>query len=351
MNQHDNPNAPRQPDYLWDRTGPADPEIQRLETLLASYRMNDRPLRVPQREPQRGWFPGWRIAVALGTCAVIAAVLIAYQAYNAPARGWEFVAEQGHPDVNGRSMKSGVLRVGESLETTAGERVRLAVASIGEVEVRDQSQVKLLESREGRQRLAMPFGTMHARIYAPPAVFVVDTPAARAVDLGCEYTLTVDKNGSGHISVDLGWVQLEYSSAQSLVPSGMVAEIAPSGLLSPAYYPDASPEFRTALIGWSLDSHLTDNERAQLLGTVLSNARLRDALTIVNLFRRTNSETERARIFDRLNQLVPAPPTVHRQDVIDDQWNAVDPWWPAVYKALNLVPFVKNGPLKLNGYP
>src|SRR5690349_3738825 len=189
MNDHDKPDAPRGPDYLWDRSGPADPEIQRLETLLSTYRLGERPMRIPVREPQGLSLRAWRLGFALAACAVIALVLFAYRAYNTASAGWQFVAEEGHPDVEGRSMKSGVLHVGQSLETMAGERVRLQVASIGEVEVRDQSQVRLLESREGRQRLAMPFGTMHARIYAPPAVFIVDTPAARAVDLGCEYTL------------------------------------------------------------------------------------------------------------------------------------------------------------------
>ena len=343
--------APQGPDYLWDRSGPAEPDVQRLESLLAQYRMTERPLRVPAREPQRLSVRAWRFGFALAACAVIVLALFAYRAYNTAKTGWQFVAEQGHPDVEGRSMKSGMLHVGQSLETTAGERVRIQVASIGEVELRDQSQLKLLESREGRQRLAMQYGTMHARIYAPPAVFVVDTPAARAIDLGCEYTLTVDKNGSGHISVDLGWVQLEYSSDQSLIPSGMMAEIAPSGLLTPAYYPDATTTFRKALVTWSLNHDVTEKQRAELLNSVLAEARLRDALTVVNLFRRTNSADERARIFDRLNQLVPAPATVKREDVVSGVHNAVEPWWPEVYHALNLVPFVKNGPLRINAYP
>ncbi len=351
MNDPHQPDAPHGPDYLWDRSGPADPEVEHLETLLATYRMAERPLRVPVQEPQGLSVRAWRFGFPLAACAVIVLVLFAYRAYNTASSGWHFVAEQGHPDVEGRSMKSGVLHVGQSLETTAGERVRIQVASIGEVEVRDQSQLRLLESRAGRQRLAMNYGTMHARIYAPPAVFVVDTPAARAVDLGCEYTLTVHKSGSGHLSVDLGWVQLEYSADQSLVPSGMVAEIAAGGLITPAYYPDASPEFRKALVTWSLNGNLTDKKRADLLNEVLSAARLRDALTLVNLFRRTNSADERARVFDRLNRFVPAPANVKREDVISGVHNAVEPWWPEIYHALNLVPFVKNGPLRLNGYP
>ena len=351
MNDHDKNNAPQAPDYLWDRSGAIDPQIQRLETLLSSYRLNERPLRIPAVEPQGLSVRAWRLGFAFAACAVIVLVLFAYRAYNTARTGWQFVAEEGHPDVEGRSMKSGVLHVGQSLETTSGERVRIQVASIGEVEVRDQSQVKLVESREGRQRLAMHFGTMHARIYAPPAVFVVDTPAARAVDLGCEYTLNVDKSGNGHLSVDLGWVQLEYGSGESLVPRGMVAEIAAGGRITPAYYPDADQGFRESLVRWSLVEGMSAGERLQLLDTLLKEARLRDSLTLVNLFFRAQSPAERARIFDRLNQFVPAPPEVKREDVVAGIHSAVNPWWPAVYDALNLVPFQKKGPLNLNWYP
>ncbi len=44
---------------------------------------------------------------------------------------------------------------------------------------------------------------------APPRQFVVDTPA-RAVDLGCQYTITVDASGDGLLRVSLGWVAFEY---------------------------------------------------------------------------------------------------------------------------------------------
>ena len=34
-------------DYLWDRTGEPDPEIQKLEEVLGTLRYQPRPLRIP----------------------------------------------------------------------------------------------------------------------------------------------------------------------------------------------------------------------------------------------------------------------------------------------------------------
>src|ERR1051326_5027313 len=148
MNDERHSDAPLGPDYLWDRSGPADPEILRLETLLSSYRMAEGPLRVPQPEIRGLSVRAWPLGFAFAACAVIVLVLFAYRSFNTARTGWQFVAEQGHPDVEGRSMRSGVLHVGQSLETTSGELVRMQVASIGEVEIGDQSQVQLVESRE-----------------------------------------------------------------------------------------------------------------------------------------------------------------------------------------------------------
>ena len=57
--------------------------------------------------------------------------------------------------------------------------------------------------------MSLSKGAIHARIWAPPKQFFVNTPSATAVDLGCEYTLQVDEDGGGLIRVTLGWVSFE----------------------------------------------------------------------------------------------------------------------------------------------
>ena len=52
-----------------------------------------------------------------------------------------------------------------------------------------------------RHRLALASGTIHAKTTSQPGVFVIDTPKARAIDLGCEYTLTIAPNGGGELHV------------------------------------------------------------------------------------------------------------------------------------------------------
>ena len=82
MNEHDKLNAPQGPDYLWDRSGPVDPEIERLETLLSVYGAEERPLRLPAREPAGLSLRAWRFGFALAACAVIVIALLAYRNFN-----------------------------------------------------------------------------------------------------------------------------------------------------------------------------------------------------------------------------------------------------------------------------
>ena len=49
-------------DYLWDKTGQPDPEIQQLEEILGTLRYKPRPLKLPKR---RRYFPLLAIAASL----------------------------------------------------------------------------------------------------------------------------------------------------------------------------------------------------------------------------------------------------------------------------------------------
>ncbi len=54
-------------DYLWDKTGEPDPEIQELEEILGTLRYQARPLKIPadlQPNPTRGFFSTPRLAIA-----------------------------------------------------------------------------------------------------------------------------------------------------------------------------------------------------------------------------------------------------------------------------------------------
>lgn len=60
--------------YLWDRSGEPDPELQKLEDILGSLRYQPRPLQIPtdiRVGHRRSFFPALAIAAAIGLFAVM----------------------------------------------------------------------------------------------------------------------------------------------------------------------------------------------------------------------------------------------------------------------------------------
>jgi hypothetical protein len=299
-------------DYLWDGSGEPDAEVQKLEALLCSYRsaapMPDFNRVGVMRRPTR-W--PWAVAAALLVCAILGALR-----FYTPRNRWRATESSGIAEV-----PHSLLRRGDVVRTERGS-VRLQSPNIGTIDLGANTTVQLIESRTRRHRLAMVSGTIHAKTTSPPGVFVIDTPKARAIDMGCEYTLTIAPGGGGELHVIAGWVDLTHGYLQSLVPQGASALITADGVLSVPVFDDAAPGFRAAV-------------RTHDMSTILALARTRDAFTLLNLFRESTPD-ERLLLFDRLNQLVPAPPFVRREGVRYWRPAATELWWTPVIHASGL---------------
>ncbi|MDP9268329.1 MAG: FecR domain-containing protein [Acidobacteriota bacterium] len=346
-------------DYLWDGTGEPEPEVERLEKLLARYRGPQGALSPLHAIPVRAaWFqqtrfqpPVYAAAAIAATVVIALALMLLRPAAPAPETGMRFAAVTGAPRLNGIATASGALQLGQRLETGVSDAANVRVADIGWVEIGPGSVVALLENREGRRRLRLERGVLHAEIAAPPAVFVVETPSARVIDLGCAYTLTLSPAGEGEIQVTAGWVQMDFGYVQSLVPAGFAARIAPGGRISPPYTQQTSPEFRDALLTWwrAEGPAAAPRLRETALSEILARAQKRDALTLLNMFGWAE-EDERGRVYDRLDALVRAPAGVTRAEIVAGTRNAAGPWWPVVHQELGVSTFKKKGPLHLGRY-
>jgi len=163
---------------------------------------------------------------------------------------------------------------------------------------------------------------LRAFIWAPAREFVVDTPSARAVDLGCQYTLNVDERGDGLLKVDLGWVAFESAGRESFIPAG--AECRTRKKTGPGipWFEDSSQAFRGSLAAW-------ESGRAGALDAVLRDAGPHDGLSLWHVMTRARAE-ERGRVYDRLAQLVTLPPDATREGVVRGEAKSLDQCWNAL---------------------
>lgn len=312
--------------YLWDRSGPPDPDIQKLEQMLGVLR-HRREFQPPAAR-RAAWWPA---AIAASLLIGAAAWLATSQPAARPS-AWQVAKLEGSVSLNGRATStSSPLFTGQSLRTGPASTVTLAAGDFGELTVAPNSELRVLHSAAGSQRLRLNRGVLHAFIWAPPAQFVVDTPAARAIDIGCEYTLSVDAQGNGAIQVQMGWVAFQFENRESFIPAGATCTtLARKGPGVPVFE-DAPEDFRHAVDAYNLNSDPT------ALHQILALARPRDGLTLWHLLSRV-SAAERGHVFDRFATLVPIPHQVTREGIlalnpgmIDLCWNALNlentDWW------------------------
>ncbi|MCA1605535.1 MAG: zf-HC2 domain-containing protein, partial [Acidobacteria bacterium] len=199
-------------------------DLQR--TLAGETRTRETPARNLSMFSFKVWQPGFA-GVAIGL--VIAFGLAASWVYLRESRPfWEVARLGGSPRIGSSRMdQKGRLGVGQWLETDGDSRAQIEVGSIGQVDIDPNTRVRLVETKPTEHRLELAQGKMSARIWAPPRLFFVDTPAGVAADLGCAYTLEVDEQGVGLLHVSSGWVALQLNDRESMVPAGATCATRP----------------------------------------------------------------------------------------------------------------------------
>lgn len=237
---------------------------------------------------------------------------------------WQVTRLGGTPMIGKEGIsRDGQLAVGEWLETDGHSRAQIAVSSIGNVEIDENTRVRLLETQPTEHRLELARGKLSARIWAPPRLFFVDTPSAVAADLGCAYTLEVDDAGASKLKVTSGWVALELKDRESIVPAGASCETQPQVGPGTPYFEDSSTVFRESLKKVDFDADAA--ARSTALTFMLDNARERDTLTLWHLLNRVNGE-DRIRVYDKMSALAPPPQGVTREGVLQLDQRMLEIW-------------------------
>ena len=262
-------------DWLYDGTAPLDRGDARIVDLLSDLRHSG-------PRPRRR--PGGAVALVLAAGAV-------GWWWVAPApTGWTFQGAGCDTDC--------ILAVGEWLET-GPQTASLQVADIGTMAVAPGSRLQLTRSDTEGHRLKLATGQIHASVVAPPRLLMVDTPAATAVDLGCEYELFVADDGGAYLQVLLGYVSLEGPSGTVFVPAGAEATAHPDHGIG-------VPRFSDADARWQ--SHLGEVQAgdAETLPELLrTTVRPRDTLSLFHLIPILPDEGDRQAVVERIGALVP----------------------------------------------
>ena len=154
-------------DYLWDRSGPPDPEVARLEETLAPLRYRHRAGLVEARRPRSLW-------AAAAAAAVLAAVATWQVSLRpSPVTAWQVAGLEGNVRLGGRNAEvSMTLRSGQLLRTGADSQITLQADQFGQIDLGSDSELRAATD----QHVLLDRGQLHAFIWSRPGVFQVATP-------------------------------------------------------------------------------------------------------------------------------------------------------------------------------
>jgi FecR protein len=290
-------------DYLWNRTPPAEPDVARLEDLLQPLRhdapLDELRLRRKSRAP-------WMLAIVAAAAAAVAFAWWQWPRASgacAGATGFKFKSSEGTVSCSGDDVAAGELPVGGVLET-GKHRAELAIADIGTAKLGTATKIRLDRTSASGHHLYLEQGEMHARVTAPPRLFMVGTPHTEVTDLGCEYNITIDHNGAGNIQVLSGRVELQTAAGGFVVaPAHTRTQILAGRQPGIPVSDSASPAMLSAI-----DAYYR-NERDSIQH-ILDAATAVDAITLINLAAVLQDVHAKRAALGRLAELVTPPVSV-----------------------------------------
>jgi hypothetical protein len=265
--------------------------------------------------------PKWKRVFAIA--AMLALLVGAYLLETgALTPSWSISGLDGSPSIGRRPLAEKMrLEVGQLVQTDASSRAKISNRAIGTVDVEPNTRLKLISKSLGEQRFALERGAIKASTWVPPQVFMVETPSGVAVDLGCEYRLTVDDSGRSLLLVTAGWVSLGSKDRVAIIPAAAFCETRPGMAPGTPFSEYASDSLKHALEDFDFGAGGT-----AALGVVLAQSHQHDAVTLWHLISRVG-ENERPGVVDRLDALVSRPQGVTRDGVLRLDKSMLDRWW------------------------
>ncbi len=243
---------------------------------------------------------------------------------------WKVSNIKGTPLIGNAAMgSSDSIREGQWISTNDSSRAEMIVAGIGSVIIEPNSKVIFVKANDGNNRIFVEYGTIAANINSKPKTFFVEMPSAVASDMGGAYTLTIDSSGDGIVYVKEGKVEVQSKDREAIVPAGNLVMTKRNIGVGTPFNEYTSPQFRNALFKFDFGKC-----EDRCVNTMLDNAKITDAVTLVNLIPKVGNEVK-DEVYARLANFVPPPRPVAKDSIPFINEDEINQWVDKIQKEID----------------
>lgn len=197
------------------------------------------------------------------------------------------------------------IKEGQYIMTNDSSRAELVIANMGRVIIEPNSKIIFVKGADGNNRISVEYGTIEANMKTDSKTFFVEMPSAVAMDMGGDYKLTIDSTGDGLVYVKSGKVEVQSDNRGAIVPAGnLVMTKRDLGVGTP-FNENSSARFKNALMNIDFGKC-----GGTCLNTLLNNAKQTDAVTLVSLISRVESQYK-DEVYAKVANFVSPPKRIH----------------------------------------
>lgn len=311
-------------DPLWD------PRREGDDPLLVALRARLAPLSIAARGRAQWQMPRTsrtrrrRVIAVLAAAASVLAVLVALHHRLQWDVGMAWTVRQV-----AAAPGESTVAPGQRIATGNAGPAMIDVARIGRIELSADSAMTLVETRARHHRVALEYGHLRARIWAPPGDFGLLDADAEIIDLGCDFDVWKTVDGNGRLFVRSGWIAWRYGAHERLVPEGFGLRFAEGRTTTPlrADASRALVDAVEAIDAARAEGVTPSTELDARAAAVADAASAADAITLLSLLTEQPALAS-GPIYERLAQVWGiAPDALHRRAWASGDRAAVDAWW------------------------
>lgn len=295
--------------YIMDEKIREQKEQEKIAAALAEKEKKENPQEEPEEikifapepvvvKPKREFKINYGlIRKILYSIIVVLLIIVVYMFITAPSGGWEVVSLTGQPKLNNKVIsKSDDWNDGGVIQTDENSSITFAIPKTGRLFIDASTYI----SRTNGDQTKLEKG--HIKKFEGDAADVqtVITPLAKFTELykGSSFKLSVADDDMSRLLVESGWVVVNVKDFDSYVPKNFACLVM-KGKYSIPYPLDTTPQIISLLENFSGAADPT-------VGTLLALATKKESLSIWHLLQLVSNE-DRFLVFDKLNELVPAP--------------------------------------------